>query len=169
MDKTKSLNTSKKEDDLQSSKIKIAFANPTEGIEFNATGDITDELGLDLEDIWVNRSEIENWIGPIPINEYPINVDDNPIIIKKEVKKKFEFNRKIFVKYLEPTTELSKPGDLVINQEASYRPPEAPPLIIYKVPELPATPEPIIIREKPPTPPPIPPQKIITIPGIYSN
>lgn len=163
---TKSMSTSKLDDEQSKSKIKIAFVNLTEGIDFDMTTDLTEELGLDLEDVCGNKSEVSNWKGPIPINDYPINLDPDPIVIKKEVKKKFECNRKVIVKYLEPTTELGQPGNIIVNQEANIRPPEAPPIVIYQVPELAPTPEPLVIREKPPTPPPIPPQTIITIPGF---
>ena len=44
-------------------------------------------------------------------------------------------------------------------------PPEAPPIVIRQRPNRNRTPEPIIIREAPPTPPPVPPKQIITIPG----
>ncbi len=45
-------------------------------------------------------------------------------------------------------------------------PPEAPPLVLRQRPtRTNRTPEPIIIREAPPTPPPVPPKQIITIPG----
>lgn len=160
---------SKLDDDPKSqgnNRIKIAFLNSPETIDLNVTAELTESL--DLEDVWANKSEISKWIGPIPISEYPINVDPNPIIIKKEFKKKFECNRKVYVKYMEPTTQLGEPGNIIVNQEVNIRPPEAPPLIMYQMPELQPTPEPLIIRERPPTPPPIPPQKIITIPGNFS-
>lgn len=50
-------------------------------------------------------------------------------------------------------------------KEVNIRPPEAPPIIIRKEPEVPLTPPPLIIREQPPVPPPVPEVKIITIPG----
>lgn len=103
----------------QTNKIKIAFVHSVESLDLNMTTEITDSL--ELEDVWANKSEISNWIGPIPISEYPINVDPNPIIIKKEFRKKFESRRKVHVKYLEPTTKLGRPGDIVINQEQGIR------------------------------------------------
>ena len=70
----------------QTNKIKIDFVHSVESLDLNMTTEITDSL--ELEDVWANKSEISNWIGPIPISEYPINVDPNPIIIKKEFRKK---------------------------------------------------------------------------------
>lgn len=145
--------------------IKIAFVHTPDNLELNmTTADLTESL--ELEDVWANKSEISNWTGPIPISEYPINVDPNPIVIKREFKKNFETKRKLHVKYLEPTTQLKVPGDIIVNQDKNVRPKEAPALIVYQIPELPATPEPLVFREKPPTPPAVPAPKIITIPGI---
>ena len=105
----------------QSNKIKIAFVHSAENSDLNLTTDIGDSLELELEDVWANKSQISNWTGPIPISEYPINVDPNPIIIKKELRKVFECRRKLFIKYLEPKFELGKPGSIVVNQESGIR------------------------------------------------
>ncbi len=105
----------------QSNKIKIAFVHSAENSDLNLTTDIEDSLELELEDVWANKSQISNWIGPIPISDYPINVDPNPIIIKKELRKKFEYKRKVFLKYLQPTIELGKPGNIIVNQEPGIR------------------------------------------------
>ena len=31
--------------------------------------------------VWVNKAEVENWQGEIPISSYLINVDPNPEIV----------------------------------------------------------------------------------------
>lgn len=33
---------------------------------------------------WINKDESDNWNGDIPLSEYPINVDNNPIVIYKK-------------------------------------------------------------------------------------
>jgi hypothetical protein len=65
--------------------------------------------------ILLNKNEIDNWIGPIPINEYPINKDSSPIIINKKTKP-IEVKQHVSVKYLEPPS-LQQPGEIIIKQE----------------------------------------------------
>ncbi len=42
-----------------------------------------------IKGLWVNKDESDNWKGDIPLSEYPINVDDNPIVIHKKYEGKF--------------------------------------------------------------------------------
>ncbi|CAF1078570.1 unnamed protein product, partial [Brachionus calyciflorus] len=41
--------------------------------------------------VWVNKSEVVNWRGEIPITQYPINEDPNPDLIIKQSDKHIEF------------------------------------------------------------------------------
>jgi len=102
--------------------------------------------------IWLNKSESDDWKGSIPISEYPINIDNNPEIIKKETNVKIEYIQELAVRYLRPPS-LPSPGDIIIREEEQIAVAPAPPLIIRQQPARPATPEPLVIRELPPKAP----------------
>lgn len=143
------------------SKVETAILNSNEPIEINESAEVS---ANGFKGIWANKTEIANWVGPVPLSEYPLNQDHNPILIKKKSNKKLEYEKKVFVKYLEPPA-IPPPGEIIVNQEANKLAPEAPPIVIRQRPNRKRTPEPIIIREAPPPPPPVVPPKIITIPG----
>lgn len=114
--------------------------------------------------IWVNKSEVVNWKGELPIKEYPINKDSNPDIINKETNQTIEYMQELAIKYLRPPTPPT-PGEIIIHQLPDQIPNPAPPLIIRQQPARPLTPEPLIIREVPPIPPEQVGRKVITISG----
>jgi len=62
----------------------------------------------------VNKDEVENWRGTVPLDQYEINYDKNPKIIKKKINKKIDQNQLIGVNYLRPPTP-PKPGDIIIR------------------------------------------------------
>ena len=33
---------------------------------------------------WVNKHESDNWIGDVPLSQYPIHIDSDPLIINKK-------------------------------------------------------------------------------------
>jgi len=114
--------------------------------------------------VWVNKSEVQNWRGPVPISDYKLNEDSTPDLITKTIHQPVEYTQDISVKYLKPPTPPPH-GDLVIRQENDVIRPHAPAQIIRQLAPRPRTPEPLIIREKPPTPPTVFPQQTISLPG----
>jgi len=114
--------------------------------------------------IWLNRAEVINWRGPLPISDYPINQDEHPEMITKRAFHNVEYIQELAIRYLRPPTP-EPPGEIVITQEANVHTGPAPPLIIRQQPPRPVTPEPIVIREAPPQPPPQVGRKLITISG----
>ena len=114
--------------------------------------------------IWLNKEEIINWRGVIPISEYLINEDANPEVITKRSNQKIEYIQELAVRYLRPPTPPA-PGEIVITQEANILTPPAPPLVIRQQPARPSTPEPLVIREAPPQPPRAVGRKLISISG----
>lgn len=99
----------------------ISSSTPIEAI--NETRD--SELNINLQNlnaselqkwIWTNEQEANNSLSPIPLNEYPINQDPNPIVIRKKPDQKVELKKEFFVRYLQPPRPLS-PGKLIIEQE----------------------------------------------------
>lgn len=114
--------------------------------------------------IWLNKAEVANWRGLLPINQYSINEDANPEIITKRTQQNLTYIQELAIRYLRPPTP-PPPGDIVITQEVNSFTPPAPPLVIRQQPARPATPEPLVIRESPPQPPPQVGRKVITISG----
>lgn len=131
-------------------------------IELKETEEIT---VLGQRGLWANKSESTNWKGHVPITEYPINQDEKPEIIHKKFSQQIEYIQELAVRYLQPPTP-QPPGDIVITQEKDTLASPAPPLIIRQQPARPDTPEPLVLREAPPTPPSVIGVKKITISGI---
>ena len=100
----------------------------------------------------------------IPIENYQLNFDPNPTIIKKKPTQRVQHTQNVSLKYLKPP--LPPPaGDITITQEQDVQLPPAPPLHVTQKPPAPLTPGPVIVRERPPKPPaPIGPKNIV-IPG----
>ena len=101
----------------------------------------------------------------IPIDQYKLQVDPNPTVIRKKAEGRVTLTQNVSLKFLKPPAP-EQPGDITITQEQDVQAPAAPPLVIRQpAPPAPLTPAPLIVRERPPQPPnPIGP-KIITIPG----
>lgn len=74
---------------------------------------------LGYEGVLLNKEEIVNFRGPIPIEQYPINNDPNPLIRHKTCNKEHYDNQEIMIRYLEPPP-LPAPGEIVIKQEVCY-------------------------------------------------
>jgi hypothetical protein len=69
--------------------------------------------------ILVNKAEIDNWRGPIPLSEYPINDDPNPEIIRRTLDaSSYNSTQEITIRYLEPPTP-PPPGEIIIQQEVN--------------------------------------------------
>jgi len=50
--------------------------------------------------VWVNREEVLNWRGDIPIENYQINEDPNPEIITKKSKQNIEYVQELAIRFL---------------------------------------------------------------------
>jgi hypothetical protein len=130
-------------------------------LEFNETESLTVHGNTGL---WLNRTEIVNWRGEIPITQYLINEDLNPEVIRKRTEQRIIYEQEVAVRYLRPPTP-PPPGEILIRQEKNIPTPPAPPLVIRQVPPRPETPAPLVVREAPPRPPAAVGQKVITISG----
>jgi len=114
--------------------------------------------------VWLNREEVLNWRGVIPITQYLINEDSNPEIIRKRTEQQLVYEQEVAIRYLRPPTP-PPPGEIVIKQEKNIPTPPAPPLVIRQQPPRPETPAPLVVREAPPRPPGQVGPKLITISG----
>jgi len=142
------------------SKVEEAILRSAEPIQINETQQIN--AGRE-RGIWANKCEVCTWKGDLPIQEYPINEDNCPCVIKKP-SKRVEYTQEINVRYLKPPAPPT-PGPIIVKQEPNKPTAPAPPVIIRQQPPRPCTPEPLVIREAPPNPPPCVPQQVVTIPG----
>lgn len=67
----------------------------------------------------VNKDEIDNWRGCIPLNEYPINDDPCPDVIRKRAEVPcVNTTQDVTIRYLDPPTP-PPPGDIIVQQEVS--------------------------------------------------
>lgn len=64
--------------------------------------------------ILLNRNEILNWNGPVPIQQYRINEDPHPELLTKSSCQPIEYNQDIQVRYLRPPTP-PPAGDIIIR------------------------------------------------------
>lgn len=98
--------------------------------------------------IWANKAEVAEWQQSnraLPLGEYKINQDVNPVVITKHSNRCIEYVQEIAIRYLRPPTP-PPPGDIIIQQLADMHTPPAPPLIIRQQPPRPCTPEPIVVQ-----------------------
>lgn len=132
------------------SPLETAILRSTIPIDVNETEEIQ---WNEHRGIWLNKSEVINWKGEIPLSEYSINEDPNPEVITKKTMQQLVYNQEVAIRYLRPPTP-PPPGEILIQQEVNTVIPPAPPLIIRQQPARPTTPQPLVIREAPPPPPP---------------
>lgn len=60
-------------------------------------GEHTEEITVNgQKGLWVNRQEIVNWRGPIPITAYEINQDPNPEVIRKRTAQQINYIQEVF-------------------------------------------------------------------------
>lgn len=147
----KSANTEHQNVPKYESKIEQAILNAKEPIHISEEDqEVINVLGQ--QGVWINKNETLNWNGAHSLNQYKINHDNNPEIIKKYYSQPIEYTQDIMVRYLKPPTP-PPPGDIIIvhrnNNETASRN-ELPPIIIRQQEARAKTPEPIIIREAPP-------------------
>ena len=143
------------------SAVESAILRANNPVEFNENESLTvhGQTG-----IWVNKAEVINWRGVIPISQYQINEDQNPQVIRKQTDQQLIYEQEVAIRYLRPPTP-PPPGEILIRQEKNIPTPPAPPLVIRQQPPRPETPAPLLIREAPPRPPMAVGQKVITISG----
>ena len=143
------------------SKLEEQIRSSTQPISASAV-DIIEINGI--RGIWLNKAEVENWKGEIPISEYAINDDSNPELVKLKYSGCADRVQELAIKYLKPPRPPT-PGPVIIKQEANIPTAPAPPIIIRQLAPEPCNPPPVVIREKPPTPPEPISAKTVIIPG----
>lgn len=69
--------------------------------------------------ILVNKRDIDNYRGEIPLSQYRINVDPNPLEIPKTLDEPLKSKQQVTVKFLEPIPPPPS-GPIIIQREAIY-------------------------------------------------
>lgn len=100
----------------------------------------------------------------LPLNQYQLNIDPNPEIIRKKPIERVQYNQNVAVRYLRPPAP-APAGDIVIQQLPDRQVAPAPAHYVRQQQPSQPTPLPLIIREAPPPPPPQIPGQYHQIPG----
>jgi hypothetical protein len=109
------------------SQVEQAVINAREPLQVNERQELT--AGR-YRGIYLNKSEADSFRGPISIDQYRINDDPNPEVIRKRLDK-VRYQQEIAVRYLNPPPA-QKPGDLIIREKVSQLPP-APPVVLRRM------------------------------------
>lgn len=136
----------------------------SEPLEVENAGEVVTVFGNQCGQ-WLNKSEVNEWRGDLPIGRYPINESLRPQVITKRSNKILEYVQELAIRYLRPPTA-PRPGSVVIVQEPDVKAGPAPPVVIRVAANRPETPAPLVVREAPPQPPQPVGVKRVTIAGI---
>ncbi|RNA43575.1 hypothetical protein BpHYR1_019798 [Brachionus plicatilis] len=104
------------------------------------------------------------FLPPISLDQYKLNNDPNPEIIRKQPADKIRYKQDVAIRFLEPP-QPPKHGDIVVRQLPNRQIAPAPPLIVRQAPSKPADPAPLLLREAPPPLPPRIPETTVLVPG----
>ena len=72
----------------------------------------------------------------LPLDQYQLNVDPNPEVIRKKPAEKVQYTQQISLKFFKPPPP-QQPGDIVIKQERDVQAAPAPPLLVRQQPPAP--------------------------------
>jgi hypothetical protein len=72
----------------------------------------------------------------LPLEQYQLNVDPSPEVIRKKPTEKVQYTQEISLKFLKPPPP-EQPGDIVIKQERDVQAAPAPPLLVRQKPPAP--------------------------------
>lgn len=77
------------------SEFEAAILRSTEPIQIDETEEI-EVVGA--RGIWANRSEVVGWKGTIPIENYPVNQDHDPLIVNKKTSQVVEYIQEMAIR-----------------------------------------------------------------------
>ncbi len=79
---------------------------------FDLNSENTEEVVVNgQKGILMNRSEINQWQGQLPISDYRINEDPNPDVVVKRPTQGIVYKQDLAIRYLRPPTP-PPPGDM---------------------------------------------------------
>jgi hypothetical protein len=143
------------------SKLVDAILQSNNPIQLNETEQISVN---GVRGIYANRAENAQWRGQVPLEQYQLNQDSNPEVIRKKPTEKVRYTQEVAVRYLNPPPA-PKPGDLIVRENPGRQMPAAPPLIVQEQGRDASTPPPVVYREAPPRPPSVFENKTVRIEG----
>lgn len=111
-----------------------------------------------------NNCQPAELASPLPLNQYRLNDDPNPEVIRKKPQQVVNFTQNVAVRYLKPPAP-APGGDIIIKQLPDKQVAPAPALHVRQPQPSAPTPPPLIIREAPPPPPAPLPGKLHFVPG----
>jgi len=113
-----------------------------------------------FQGLYLNKSEVDAFRGDIPIEQYQINEDPNPEVIKKRLDK-LRYTQEVATRWLNPPPA-PKPGNLIVRERQQTHGP-APPLVIRQEGDGAQTPAPLIYRQEPPKRPACIPEQVVEV------
>jgi hypothetical protein len=138
--------------------LEQAILNAQSPIETSETEEVTVN---GVRGILLNRAEIAAFRGSKPIDQYPLNQDSNPEVIRKS-SKNVEHVQQVNVRFLKPPS--GSAGPIIIKQDPSSVVEPAPPVIIRQVAAGSGAGKATVVREAPPKSVNVA-EKVITLKG----
>jgi hypothetical protein len=111
-----------------------------------------------------NNCTSSDWAPALPLDQYRLNEDPYPEIIRKKQQQAVNYTQNVSVRYLKPPAP-APGGDIVIKQLQDRQVAPAPALYVQRQQASAPTPAPLVIREAPPPAPAPLPGQIHYVPG----
>lgn len=92
-----------------------------------------------------NPTNCHDLASPLPLDQYKLNIDRSPLVVRRKPQEKVQYTQKVAVRYLKPPPP-PKCGDIVVCELPSKQIAPAPALVVRQAPPKPSTPPPLIIR-----------------------
>lgn len=92
-----------------------------------------------------NPNNCSDLASPLPLEQYKLNIDRSPLVVRRKPQEKVHYTQKVAVRYLQPPPP-PKCGDILVQELPSKQIAPAPALVVRQAPPKPATPPPLIIR-----------------------
>jgi hypothetical protein len=88
----------KQQNNSESPYLTLAEKRILGGNALSTLNEVDEEINVNGErGLWINKCEANEWKGPIPLDQYPINHDSNPEIITKRTEQKVDVSTVFFL------------------------------------------------------------------------
>jgi hypothetical protein len=92
-----------------------------------------------------NPNHCTDLASPLPLDQYKLNVDRCPLVVRRKPQEKVQYLQQVAVRYLKPPPP-PKGGDVIIRELPSRQIAPAPALVVRQNPPKAHTPPPLILR-----------------------
>lgn len=109
---------------------------------------IANEAGIDpslLAHENPNNCGSHNLASPLPLDQYKLNIDRCPLVVRRKPQEKVQYCQQVSVRYLKPPPP-PRGGDLIIQEMPTKQVAPAPALVVRQSPPKPCTPPPLVLR-----------------------